>query len=160
MTGPSTRTLRTTGIATLLLAAAGLTGCASESASEIPPEEKEAINLGANADVGDVEVGNLLLVTRGEGEPARLIGVLLNESESSVEVALSDEDDDATVTLEPGQQFAFHDNPTLFDTADGIPGALADVTVTVGSDTEEMRIPIRDGSLGWLEPYLPALENE
>lgn len=132
----------------------GVSGCAS---SEIPPEEKEAINLGSNVDVGPVGVDNLLLVTRGEGEPARLIGVLLNEAATRLTVTLSDEDDEISVDLEPGQQYAFHEHPTFFDTADGIPGALSNVSITVESDTELARIPIRDGSLPWLEPYVPDL---
>lgn len=141
-------------IVSLMIVAAGLSGCAGTS--ELPPEEKEAINLGANAEAGPVEVGNLLVVTRGESEPARLIGVLLNESEASVEVTLSDEDDEVVVALEPGQQYAFQENPTLFDTADARPGALTDITVSVGSDSETVQVPVRDGTLGWLEPYLPA----
>lgn len=145
---------RRTVLGAILLAVgtASLTGCATE---EIPPEEKEAINLGANASVGVVEVENLLVVTQGGEQPARLIGVLLNRSESSVEVEISDDDDEVTIALEPGQQYAFHENPTLFETADEIPGALSDVSVTVGDETEAMRIPIRDGSLNWLKPYVP-----
>lgn len=137
-----------------VLLSVGLAGCAS---SEIPPEEKEAINLGSNVDVGPVAVDNLLLVTRGEGEPARLIGVLLNEADTNLTVTLSDEDDEVVVDLESGQQYAFHEHPTIFDTADGTPGALSNVTITVESEseTESAKIPIRDGSLPWLEPYLP-----
>lgn len=112
-------------------------------------------------DVGPVGVDNLLLVTRGEGEPARLIGVLLNEADTDLTLTLSDEDDEISVDLESGQQYAFHEHPTFFDTADGIPGALSDVTITVESEseTESARIPIRDGSLPWLEPYLPDPAN-
>lgn len=139
-----------------VLLTVGLAGCAS---SEIPPEEKEAINLGSNVDVGPVEVNNLLLVTRAEGEPARLIGVLLNEGDTSLTVTLSDENDEVSVDLESGQQYAFHEHPTFFDTADGIPGALSDVTITVESETKSAKIPIRDGSLPWLEPYVPDPAN-
>lgn len=139
-----------------VLLTVGLAGCAS---SEIPPEEKEAINLGSNVDVGAVSVDNLLLVTRGEGKPARLIGVLLNEADTDLTVTLSDEDDEISVDLESGQQYAFHEHPTFFDTADGIPGALSDVTIIVESEMESARIPIRDGSLPWLEPYLPDPAN-
>ena len=85
--------------------------------------------------------------------------MLLNYSEDDVRVSLSDEDDQVSVALEPGQQFAFQENPTFFDSADEIPGALAGVDITVGDDTESVRIPIRDGSLNWLEPYLPEADG-
>lgn len=56
----------------ILLFAGGLTGCSATTQQilpgneSLPPGDKEAINLGTNLEVGDVDVGNLLLVTRGE----------------------------------------------------------------------------------------------
>ena len=144
-------------VAALVLVVAGLSGCAGVGvgAPRIPPTELGSKNLGMNAEVGPAEVRNLLVVTRGEAEPARLIGVLLNGSEAEIQVTLSDQDDEISVTLDPGQQYAFQEHPTLFETADDMSGAVADVTITVGADTESVQIPIRDGSLKWLEPYLP-----
>jgi hypothetical protein len=133
--------------------AVSLTACVG--ATDIPPGEKEAINLGTNAEVGSVSVDNLLLVTRGEARSARLIGVLTNRSGAPVEVELSDQDDTVTVTLDGGQQYAFQEHPTFFATADDIPGALATVTIGADEDVQSVTIPIRDGSLDWLEPYLP-----
>ncbi|TFD85164.1 hypothetical protein [Cryobacterium serini] len=141
--------------AALVLAVGGLSGCSGVGAPRIPPTELGSINIGMNAEVGPVEVRNLLLVTRGEAEPARLIGVLLNGSEEDVQVTLSDQDDEVSVTLDPGEQYAFQEHPTLFETADDISGAVAHVTITVGADTESVQIPIRNGDLKWLEPYLP-----
>ena len=141
--------------AALVLVVGGLSGCSGVGAPRIAPTELGSINLGMNAEVGLVEVRNLLLVTRGEAEPARLIGVLLNRSEEEIQVTLSDQDDEISVTLDPGQQYAFQEHPSLFETADDISGAVADATITVGADTESVQIPIRNGSLKWLEPYLP-----
>lgn len=138
-------------VLTLVAGAAVLSGCSSV----IPPEEKEAIKLGASATVGDAQVENLLVVTEGEGQPARLIGVLLNGSEADIEVAIADEDDETTIALEAGQQYAFHQHPTIFETADDIRGGLVDVEVTAAGETETMKIPVLDESLKWLKPYLP-----
>ncbi|WP_104080954.1 hypothetical protein [Cryobacterium sp. Y11] len=157
----SRRRVVRTGVsaAALMLVVTGLSGCSGVGAPRIPPTELGSINLGMNAEVGPVEVRNLLLVTHGEAEPARLIGVLLNGSEAEVQVTLSDQDDEISVPLDPGQQFAFQEHPTLFETADDISGAVADVTITVGADSESVQIPIRDGSLKWLEPYMPNSTN-
>jgi hypothetical protein len=146
-----------TAAALTAVAAAGLAGCSS-AAEQIPPDEKEAINLGANATIGDVEVDNLLLVSRGESEPARLIGVLLNDSTETVELTLADSDDRVAVSLEPGQQYAFQENETLFDTADAQPGSYTDIALSLSGsdDTETASVPVRDGSLNWLSPYVPA----
>ncbi len=125
----------------LLLMVGGLSGCSFLGPPPIPPTELGSINLGMNAEVGPVEVRNLLLVTHGEAEPARLIGVLLNGSEAEIQVTLSDQDDKISVTLDPGQQYAFQEYPTLFETADDIAGAVADVTITVGPTCQ-----------GWVRP--------
>lgn len=149
----STRPSRWSVGAALIGAGVALTAC---SGGGIPPEEKEAINLGTNAEIGSVVVSNLLIVTRGESESARLIGVLLNESDAAAEVTLSDADDQVVVDLQPGQQYAFHEHPALFTTADDAPGAVTSITVTVGErGSESLTVPVRDGTLEWLKPYLP-----
>ena len=144
------RSLRATALVVII---AGLSACARPA--EIPPREKEAINLGVNAQVGAVAVENLLLVTRAEGQRARLIGVLLNESKMPVRVELSDRDDKVSVALEPNEQYAFHEHPAVFHTADDAPGALQEVSIAVGTNQDSVRIPVRDGTLSWLKPYLP-----
>lgn len=138
---------------TSLVALAGLAGCAPDTSERL--EELEAVNLGVNAEVGPVSFDNMLVVTRGEGQPARLMGVLLNSSEESVDVTIADADDSTAVTLEPGQQFAFQENAVVFDTADDRPGARAELTFTVEGESDSSPVPVRNGSLDWLEPYLP-----
>ena len=144
--------------AALAFVAAGLIGCAAE-VEDPPPGEKEAINLGVNAEVGPVSVEDLLVVTRGESEPGRFVGLLLNSSDEAVEVTISDDDDEVTIELAAGQEYGFDANPTVIDSVDGRPGSRTVVTVTVGSEREQVDIPVRDGSLEYLEPYLPE-ENE
>lgn len=138
-----------TKVIAITLATLGLSSCAA------PTDNWAAVNLGVNVEVGHVRVDNLLVVTRDQGQPARLIGVMLNSSKHDVQVALSDEDDEVSIALDPGQQYAFQENPTLFGSADDIPGALASVDIRVGNDTKSVRIPIRNGSLNWLKPYVP-----
>lgn len=132
-----------------------LAGCAPESDTSERLDELEAVNLGTNAEVGAVSFDNLLVVTRGEGEPARLMGVLLNQGEESVDVTIADADDSTSVTLSPGQQFAFQENVVVFDTADDRPGSRIELTLTVGGAEEAAPVPVRNGSFEWLEPYLP-----
>jgi hypothetical protein len=143
-------------IASALLAPLlALVGCSSEPEYSERLEELEAVNLGTNAQVGAVSFDNLLVVTRGEGEPARLMGVLLNQGEQAVEVAIADADDSTSVTLSPGQQFAFQENVVVFDTADDRPGSRIELTLSVDGDEDAVPVPVRNGSFEWLEPYLP-----
>lgn len=136
-----------------LLALVGLAGCAPDTSERL--EEIEAVNLGTNEEVGPVSFDNMLVVTRGEGEPARLMGVLLNTSDRTVEVSIADADDATAVTLQPGEQFAFQENAVVFDTADDRPGSRLPLTLEVEGEREELPVPVRNGTLDWLEPYLP-----
>jgi len=141
-------------VATASLAALlGLAGCAPDHSERL--EELEAVNLGTNAEVGAVSFDNMLVVTRGEGEPARLMGVLLNTSEAPVEVGIADADDATTVTLAAGEQYAFQEHEVVFATADDRPGSRLPLTLEVDGEREELPVPVRNGTLDWLEPYLP-----
>lgn len=143
-------------IASALLAPLlALAGCAPESDYSERLDELEAVNLGTNAEVGAVSFDNLLVVTRGEGEPTRLMGVLLNQGEEAVDVTIADADDSTSVTLSPGQQFAFQENVVIFDTADDRPGSRVELSLTVDDAEDAVPVPVRNGSLEWLEPYLP-----
>ena len=146
------RTLIATTVLAVLL---GLSGCWPGGQSD-RLDELEAVNLGTNAEVGPVSFDNLLVVTRGEARPARLMGVLTNTAIEAVEVTIADADDSTDVTLAPGQQFAFQENAVVFDTADGRPGSRIELSLSVGGEQDSVPVPVRNGSLEWLEPYLPA----
>lgn len=147
--------IRTTLLSSALLAPVlAFAGCAPDYSERL--EELEAVNLGTNAEVGEVSFDNLLVVTRGEGEPTRLMGVLLNKGEEAVDVTIADADDSTSVTLSPGQQFAFQENVVIFETADDRPGSRIELTLTVEGDEDAVPVPVRNGSFEWLEPYLPA----
>lgn len=145
--------VRVGGVLLGLLGAAALGGCAS--GDEPAPREEEAINLGANKTIGSVEAENVLLVTRAEGEPARIIGLLLNTSDEQVHVTISDDDDSTELTLDPQEQYSFHEHATVLDTADARPGSLTGITVDTGDEQTAFSVPVRDGRLGWLQPYVP-----
>ncbi|WP_156710940.1 hypothetical protein [Yonghaparkia sp. Soil809] len=133
----------------------GLAGCAPDVSERL--EDLEAVNLGTNAEVGPVSFDNMLVVTRGEGEPARLMGVLTNFSNETIDVTIADADDSTDVMLLPGQQFAFQENVVVLDTADDRPGARIELTFTVEGETDSAPVPVRNGTLEWLEPYIPAV---
>jgi hypothetical protein len=148
---------RSSAVLSIAGAALFLGGCGGES-QDIPPEEKEAIAVGVNADVGEVEVLSLMLVSSGESEPGRLLGTVSNKAGSPVDVTFSDTDDALTVTVEPGAEYGFDTNPAVFDTVSGIPGDLVPVTVESGADSQELKVPVVDGTLEQYRPYLPSPE--
>lgn len=151
-------------LATLALAAMGATsmaGC-SEGDETPPGGDLDAINNGENVEIGAVSAENLLIVTSAENEPGRLLGRLITAAEEPVDVTFTDQDDEITVTLnrepyreDPGGEYSLEENPHLFDTTDAPPGALASITISVDGQTEDVNVPVFDGSLEYYRPFVP-----
>ncbi|MFC0678429.1 hypothetical protein ACFFGH_11330 [Lysobacter korlensis] len=141
-----------------VLAAITVAGCAETA--DLPPEEKDAINAGRNAEVGVVSADNLLLISTAEEEPGRLLGLLTTTSGEPVEVTFADADEEITVTVDPSDAeapdgYSFEENEHIFRTSEAPPGALAEITVSVEGESEELRIPVLDGSLERYRPFVP-----
>ncbi|MHA7144952.1 hypothetical protein ACX80U_09575 [Arthrobacter sp. TmT3-37] len=115
----------------------------------------DAIAVGEDGSVGQVKLLSVLLVSEDEGEPARLLGTLDNETDEPLEVTLSDEDDSVTVTVAANDQYPFDTNEAVFDTAGDAPGANTTITVEADGETTELTIPVLDGTLERYQPYLP-----
>lgn len=130
----------------------GLSGCSTAS----PDEDWYAIANGVDAELGGVEVRSLLLVSEGANKPGRFLGTLFNTSTSPVDVVFSDADDSVTVRVEPQGEHGFDTRPLLFSSVSDIPGSRVPVTVTVGSEKENLPTPVFDGTLQAYRPFLPA----
>ena len=139
----------------LSLSLLALTGCYGQGANP-PPGEREAITNGVDVDLGDADVRSLLIVSGDQPGPGRLLGTLSATGDEPVEVTIADDDDTVSVTVEPGSDYGFDTNPARFETVSEPPGARIPVTVTVGSESTEVTIPVMDGTLDFYEPYLPT----
>ncbi|TLM84707.1 hypothetical protein [Pseudarthrobacter sp. NamE5] len=123
--------------------------------SGAPEEDTYAIANGVNADIGDVEVRSLLIVSAAESEPGRLLGTLFNKSPEAVEVSIADADDKLAVTVEGGASHGFDTNPAVLNSVEDIPGSRVTVDISVGPEKEELQVPVLDGTLDAYRPYLP-----
>ncbi|WP_434995474.1 hypothetical protein [Arthrobacter sp. Ld5] len=93
---------------------------------------------------------DLKLVTEAAGEPARILGTLINTGTTPVEVVLRDGDDTATLTIGAEDTFRFADNPTIFSTTDGDIGDTVSmlISVPVTASEEAAAVPVYEGDLG------------
>lgn len=137
------------------LASAALLLTALTSCSSPGDQNNGAIAVGENGSVGSVDLLSVLLVSSAEGEPARLLGTLDNESDQSVEVTISDADDEVVIAVDPGEQFSLLHNETIFETVGDAPGANTTVTAESGGETIELLVPVLDGTLEQYRPYVP-----
>ncbi|MGR0221811.1 hypothetical protein [Agromyces sp. ZXT2-6] len=153
---PRTAVRRAAPFACAAAVLAAMAGCAVVAGDEpLPPEELEAIALGANAEVSDVAARSIVLVAADRGEPGRLLGTLFNRGDAPVEVELSDDDDTVVVEVPAGDLVALEEQEFLLDTVEQIPGSYVEVDIGVGGEVVEMQVPVRDGSLEAYAPYLP-----
>ncbi|WP_146070787.1 hypothetical protein [Arthrobacter sp. B1805] len=102
-----------------------------------------------------MELLSVLLVSAGEGEPARLLGTLMNETDQPLEITLSDKDDNVIVTVAGNGQYPFDTNEAIFETAGDAPGANTTITVEADGETTDLVVPVVDGTLERYRPYLP-----
>ena len=145
------------------LLSGGLAGCAAN----VPAIVLDAYSPGdgVGAELGEVAVRNLVVVSEGDGEPGVLIGALVNRAEADVNMLVQAEggferlvllEADQTVQLgtgEGGEEFpAVVDSvsvPAVLESVDPIAGDTLPVTViseTSGSVTLQVPItsPVRE----------------
>ncbi|GAA4066998.1 hypothetical protein [Agromyces indicus] len=153
---PKTRLRRAAAALMAATALASMSGCAMTGGEEpLPPEELEAIALGANGEAGDVAARSIVIVAADEGEPGRLLGTVFNRGDDAVEVELSDADDSVLVEIPAGDLVALEEQEFLMQTVEQIPGSYVEITLAAGGEEVTLQVPVRDGSLEAYAPYLP-----
>ena len=151
--------------------AAALTSCmALAGCSAINPQETQSITAavpGVQAAVGPLEANNLAIVSSGNAgtgtptpdAPGRLTGGLYNTSSSPVTATLSTQTSNAVdVTVPPNGEVLLGEDRSLSDlTRTGaVPGAMTKVTIQTGSSTQDVLVPVLDGTLAQYRQYLPT----
>jgi hypothetical protein len=152
MRGLHWRSSRLVGACLMGLVLAGLSGCSTAD----PDEDWHAIANGVDGDIGGVEVRSLLIVSEDENQPGRFLGTLFNTLSEPVDVVFSDPDDSVTVRVEPQGELGFDTNPLMLSSVSDIPGSRVPVSVTVGSEKEELSTPVLDGTLQAYRPFVPS----
>ena len=110
-----------------------------------------AASDGLHASVGEVRALNLLVLTRGAGEPAALTGTIDNtgEASASVSITVAGEKFDVIVPAGGSVKLALGagDTPIVLEDAPATPGLIAAVTIATGGTSLEVPVPVLDGTL-------------
>lgn len=126
------------------------------SCSSAGSDNWKAVANGVNGDAVPIEIRSMLIVSTEAGQPGRLPGTLLNDSEDDVDVVISDSDDTISVSVPAKGSHPFDTQPATLDTVADIPGSLVSVSVEAGTDQADLEVPVMDGSLKEYRPYLPG----
>lgn len=141
------------GVAVLAL----LTGCdlfAPQDTKDI-----EETSDGVSGAVGQVFVGNAVLLTLQSGTPTNLVASLVNNGDKTEHVAVSTSVGSESVTLKPSEvvQVGSSDGGQTiqFEKLGAKPGSLANVTFDTGTETLTLQVPVLDGSLEQYKDLAP-----
>lgn len=140
-----------------LTALLGATGCSAVSpvATAIPYSPSDGIVV-TQPDL--VEVRNLALVGEGESGPARLIGTLVNPTDSDKSYTLSLQDGgQATVQVPAGESVRLEDEQNKQEIErKAWPGQNAQGTIAADGASVDVAVPVLSATQEHYAEYLPA----
>ncbi|WP_425256449.1 MULTISPECIES: hypothetical protein [unclassified Pseudarthrobacter] len=115
---------------------------------------------GIRADVGPLQLRNILIVSTGGDEPGRVIGAVYNSSSEDVKLTITGAEGSETQIPVPAKSHTLLNesaDEAILDTTGDIPGSLVDVKVVEDATNVEqtVRVPVVDGTLPEYQPYLP-----
>lgn len=105
---------------------------------------------GVAADIGDLHLGNLIVLTAEEGGAGTVIGYARNRGPEQVTATIEVDGDGGTVRLGGGETASIgpeRDSEVEVGSVPAPPGALVEVTITSDAGEVTVQAPVLDGTL-------------
>ena len=134
-----------------------VTGCGFVNAQQTT--HQYSASDGIKADLGPLQLRNILIVASGENEPGRVIGAVFNTSATDATLTVSGANGAQTeIPVKANGETFLTDtaDAAILSTAGVIPGGLVPVTIRSGSDSATVNVPVLDGTLPEYAKYLPT----
>ncbi len=134
-----------------------VTGCGFVNAQQTT--HQYSASDGIKADLGPLQLRNILIIASGENEPGRVIGAVFNQSSSDATLTLSGANGAQTeIPVKANSETYLNDtaDAAILSTAGVIPGGLTPITIRSGSDSATINVPVVDGTLPEYAKYLPS----
>ncbi|MCP1412571.1 hypothetical protein J3D46_001837 [Paenarthrobacter sp. A20] len=134
-----------------------VTGCGFVNAQQTT--HQYSASDGIKADLGPLQLRNILIVASGENEPGRVIGAVFNQSSSDATLTMSGANGSQTeIPVKANSETYLNDttDAAILSTAGVIPGGLTPITIRSGSDSATVNVPVVDGTLPEYAKYLPS----
>ncbi|MCC9146643.1 MULTISPECIES: hypothetical protein [unclassified Arthrobacter] len=154
---PKNRVGRTAAAGAIALAMLGSAGCSA--VNEQATTREYSPSDGIVQDVGDLQLRNILVVSHGFGEPGRLIGTVVNDSDNTQAFTLAVGGSTLSWSLPAGDKVIFEDeseDKVNVSTVEDEPGTGIDAQLKVSGETTALNIPVVNGDQADYRPYLPA----
>jgi len=116
---------------------------------------------GIRADLGPLELRNILIVSAGEDKPGRLLGAVYNSSSKDVKLRVNGAKGSQTEVPVKANSYTLLNDSTdeaILSTSGGAPGSLVDIKVTEdGTNVDKtIKVPVLDATLKEYQEYLPG----
>ena len=134
----------------------GVTSCGA--INEQATNTDYAASDGVNFDVAEAQVRNLMYVTNEEGSEARLIGSVVNDSDSALTLSVKAGSATATVSVPADSSVKLEDdeNETELSSFDTTAGHHVESTFSAAGETIDFSIPVVDGTLAEYRDFVPG----
>ncbi|NUT71917.1 hypothetical protein [Pseudarthrobacter sp. C4D7] len=116
---------------------------------------------GIRADLGPLQLRNILIVSTGENEPGRLIGAVYNSSSKDVKLTVNGAKGSQTeVSVKANGSTLLNDtsDAAILSTTGGKPGSLVDVKISENGTnvSSTVKVPVLDATLEEYKNYVPT----
>ncbi|MCC9175652.1 hypothetical protein [Arthrobacter sp. zg-Y179] len=154
---PKNRVRRTAAAGVIALAMLGTAGCSAVNEQATTIEYSPSDGIAEN--VADLQLRNILVVSNGFGEPGRLLGTVVNDSNQAQRFSLDFGGTPLSWTLPAGGKVVFEDedeeNVTVAEVQEE-PGTGIDAELVLNDETKDLNIPVVNGDQADYRPYLPT----
>lgn len=143
---------------------AGATGCASinEQATVKQYNPSDGVRASVKQGQSTVDFRNLMVVTNGKGKEGRVLGRIVNSGDSPATVTITVDGKQAGEQIKVGTgqknyaDLASDAQKAMVQSVSKAPGQSIHATVTANGQTQDVDIPVLDGSLEQYRQYLPG----
>jgi hypothetical protein len=116
---------------------------------------------GIRADLGPLQLRNILIVSKGENEPGRLIGAVYNSSSKDVKLTVNGAKGSQTeVPVKANSYTLLNENTdqAILSTTGGKPGSMVDLKITENGTnvSNTVKVPVLDATLKEYKDYVPS----
>ena len=116
---------------------------------------------GIRADLGPLQLRNILIVSKGENEPGRLIGAVYNSSSKDVKLTVNGAKGSQTEVPVKANGYTLlnqDSDAAVLSTTGGKPGSLVELKVSENGTnvSNTVKVPVLDATLKEYKDYLPT----
>lgn len=135
----------------------GVTSCGA--INEQSTNTDYAASDGVHVDVADAQVRNLMFVTNSDGSKARLIGTVVNDSDSSLTLTVkAASTQPVTISVPADESVKLEDdaNQKVISGLNIAAGKHAETAFTASGETVDFSVPVVDGTLAEYRDFVPG----